>query len=126
MAMKAREKANGEIVEVKEWRGASDVVYSTLDMGIFYQSSELDFNIGPPQTEIKISGWVAAEPFGEPFIYHSKPKRIAGELMGYWRCDTSYPDGRHCYCLGEDIFPSMTWQDEPIPVEIIIKKRDHD
>ena len=41
--MKARRKSDGEIIEVKEWRGASDVIYSSPDMNRFYQAPDLDF-----------------------------------------------------------------------------------
>lgn len=121
MAIKARVKATGEIVEIGYCTTVRECRWPYPPAQTTYMADELDFNVGSPQSEIKISGWVAAEAFGEPYIYHSKPERIAGEVMDYWRCDTSYPDGSHCYCLGEDLFPSMTWQDEPIPVEIIIK-----
>lgn len=43
--MKARRKSDGEIIEVREWRGASDVIYSSPDMNQFYQASDLDFNL---------------------------------------------------------------------------------
>ena len=42
--IKARRKSDGEIIEVKEWRGASDVIYSSPDMNQFYPASDLDFN----------------------------------------------------------------------------------
>lgn len=43
--MKARRKSDGKIIEVREWRGASDVVYSEPDMNRFYQAPDLDFNV---------------------------------------------------------------------------------
>lgn len=43
--MKAKRKSDGKVIEVREWRGASDVVYSDLDMNRFYQASELDFKV---------------------------------------------------------------------------------
>ena len=53
--LKARRKSDGEIIEIKEWRGASDVVYSSLDMNQFYQASDLDFNLDTEETVIQ--GW---------------------------------------------------------------------
>lgn len=55
----AKRKSDGKIIEVREWRGASDVVYSTLDMNEFYQASDLDFNVDAEGTVI--SGWVARD-----------------------------------------------------------------
>ena len=43
--MKARRKSDGKVIEVREWHGASDVVYSDPDMNRFYQASDLDFTI---------------------------------------------------------------------------------
>ena len=43
--MKAIRKSDGKVIEVREWRGASDVVYSDPDMNRFYQASDLDFTI---------------------------------------------------------------------------------
>ncbi|WP_289739560.1 hypothetical protein [Paramuribaculum intestinale] len=43
--MKAIRKSDGKVIEVREWRGASDVVYSDPDMNRFYQESDLDFNV---------------------------------------------------------------------------------
>lgn len=43
--MKAIRKSDGKVIEVKEWRGASDVIYSEPDMNAFYQASDLDFSV---------------------------------------------------------------------------------
>ncbi len=59
--MKAKVRANGREIEVKQWRGASDVVYSTLDMNHFYQESELEF---PAPEKAVIEGWVARDKGG--------------------------------------------------------------
>ncbi len=40
--MLAKRKSDGEIIEVREWRGASDVLYSSPDMNQFYQASDLE------------------------------------------------------------------------------------
>lgn len=50
--MKARRKSDGEIIEVKEWRGASDVIYSSPDMNRFYQAPDLDFTSDAEGEEI--------------------------------------------------------------------------
>ena len=43
--MIVKRKSDGKVIEVREWRGASDVVYSDPDMNRFYQNSDLDFNV---------------------------------------------------------------------------------
>lgn len=53
--LKARRKSDGEIIEIKEWRGASDVVYSSLDMNQFYQASDLDFNLDAEKENVNLS-----------------------------------------------------------------------
>ncbi len=110
--MKAKVKNSGKIVEVKEWRGASDVVYSTLDMNTFYQASDLDFALDPPHPEATISGWVCRDKDGTLCLYYEKPMRGKEEWFGNY--DRQLP---------EDSFPDLTWQDEPIEVEIQIKPK---
>lgn len=110
--MKARVKSSWKIVEVKEWRGASDVVYSTLDMNTFYQASDLDFNLDPPQPETTISGWVCRDEDGTLCLYYTKPMRGKEEWFGMYN--------RH---LPIDSFPSLTWQHDPIEVDIQIKPK---
>ena len=56
--MIAIRKSDGKVIEVREWRGASDVVYSDPDMNRFYQASELDFNVEEAE-EVTIDGWVS-------------------------------------------------------------------
>lgn len=112
MTMKARVKNSGKIVEVKEWRGASDVVYSTLDMNTFYQASDLDFNLDLPQPEATISGWACRDKDGTLCLYYNKPMRGKEAWFGIY--DRILP---------KVSFPSLTWQDEPIEVEITIKPK---
>lgn len=58
--MIARRKSDGKIIEVKKWRGASGVVYSSPDMNRFYQASDLDFNM---DADTVIQGWVVIQDF---------------------------------------------------------------
>lgn len=116
--MKARRKSDGKIIEVKEWRGASDVIYSSPDMNQFYQASELDFNIDAEDTVIQ--GWVCRDQDGNLALFvGSKPYKQEG--MDYW----SVPHGRSLEYLNLNpaLFPDLTWSDDPIEVEIIIKRK---
>lgn len=40
--MLAKRKSDGKIIEVREWRGASDAIYSSPDMNQFYQASDIE------------------------------------------------------------------------------------
>lgn len=116
--MFAKRKSDGKQIEVREWRGASDVVYSTLDMNEFYQESELDFNVDAEDTVIQ--GWVArndGERWHERELHlftRNKPERR--KLMGDWI-------GRPSMTLDSKLFPDLTWKSDPEPVEIIIKRK---
>lgn len=79
MTMKARRKSDGEIIEVREWRGASDVIYSSPDMNRFYQASELDFDV---DADAVIQGWVCRDKewnknifLSDLFLAMQKPRR---------------------------------------------------
>lgn len=117
--IKARRKTDGEIIEVKEWRGASDVVYSSPDMNQFYQASELDFNLDAE--DIVISGWlcrdkVINEPFtSDLFLAFDEPTRI--EEWGKWGDMGDYIE------LDTSLFPDLTWESDPEEAEIIIKRK---
>lgn len=52
--MKAIRKSDGKVIEVREWSGASDVVYSDPDMNRFYQASDLDFTRSESDQHISI------------------------------------------------------------------------
>lgn len=119
--MKARRKSDGKIIEVKEWRGASDVIYSSPDMNHFYQASELDFNVDAEDTVIQ--GWVCRDKeynksmfTSDLFLATMKPKR--GKEMEMW-----YDLGKYIP-LNTKLFPDLTWDDDPEPVEIIIKRKN--
>ena len=71
--MLAKRKSDGKIIEVREWRGASDVVYSTLDMNEFYQASDLDFLL-KKETAV-LEGLVGRDKCGNIFLYPTMPFR---------------------------------------------------
>lgn len=116
--MKARRKSDGEIIEVREWSGASDVIYSSPDMNHFYQASDLDFNVDAEDTLIQ--GWVARDEDGRIYLYEDEPKRENGK-----------PYGKPSEWVSENImtklsvasFPDLTWESDPIEVELIIKRK---
>lgn len=153
--MKARRKSDGEIIEVREWRGASDVIYSSIDMNQFYQASELDFNLGAESqcmnlSDVKqkidawmeshteegvyaalkkygavedadtvIQGWVARDEDEGLFLYKDKPTREDGQPYG----ELSVWVASLIIRLDKNSFPDLTWESDPEPVEIIIKRK---
>ena len=102
--MKAKVIETGEIIEVKEWRGASDVIYSTLDMNRFFQESDLELLPDTPKRIIE--GWVVRDDNNEVGIYRDKPI----DEDGYWDL------------TGEeyDLFPDITPDMMPKKYRIII------
>ena len=61
----------------------------------------------------KIHGWVARELNGALNLYEVEPARY----KGFW-WDRDYTST----CLDPDLFPDLTWEDEPIEVELLIRK----
>lgn len=117
--MKARRKSDGEIIEVREWRGASDVIYFSPDMNQFYQASDLDFNVDSEETVIQ--GWVARNKNGLPSLFRLyRPERgydYNGDF-GEWGTSIGYQ-----MTIPNRLFPDLTWESEPLEVEIILKRK---
>lgn len=127
--MLAKRKSDGKVIEVKEWRGASDVIYSELDMNAFYEASDLDFSIDDTKEakETVISGWVARDKKDNALNLHAEePYRTQS---GYQQGDE--PDWWESECasflpLDKGLFPDLTWDSDPIEVEIIIKRKNNE
>lgn len=117
--MFAKRKSDGKIIEVREWRGASDVVYSTLDMNEFYQDADLD--LLPEKETAVIEGFVARDEEGYISLFPDKPERDMYDCndvtYGFW----DETNGHHIE-LPTDSFPSVTWQSEPKKVKITIEE----
>lgn len=124
--MEAKVKASGDIIEVKEWRGSSDVVHSTLDMNMFYAADEL--GILSEKSEMAVlDGWVCRDGYpggikdsilhlylkGEPFPDNDKPERVGKDYLKMWK-------GANGLHLPSEMFPEITWDTEPKRVKITI------
>lgn len=116
--MKARRKSDGEIIEVREWRGASDVIYSLPDMNQFYQVSDLDFDL---DADTVIQGWVARGEEDNISVFQYKPERNTCLTYGFW--DDGYGCPMGSIDLPKESFPDLTWESDPIEVEIILKRK---
>ena len=62
--------------------------------------------------------WVARDEGGRLFIYTECPER--DDNIEEWLTQ----EGGDASELPEDMFPGLTWEDEPMEVEIITKKKD--
>ena len=60
--------------------------------------------------ENKYKHWVARDNNGKLFLYNEKPK--------YYNDLKVWFSGRICAKLDNNIFPDLTWKDEPIEVEL--------
>lgn len=66
--------------------------------------------------EYKIKGWVARDKSGTLFFFQqTKPNRH--ENGDYW-----VGDGHSFVLMNEALCSKLTWEDEPIEVELTIKK----
>lgn len=62
-----------------------------------------------------ISGWVARDKNGDLFMYSTKPEW--DRLTGMWYGE------RALITPSNDLFPDLTWESDPIEVELIIKRK---
>lgn len=109
--MKVIRKSDNEIIEVKEWRGSSDVIYSTPDMNEFYQASDLDFNLPEEKAEV-IEGWVARDKDGRLMLHQVCPQRVLFV--------DGFPPEEGSIDLSKNLFPEITWESEPMRCKITI------
>ena len=70
------------------------------------------------EQEYKIKGWVARDECGL-WLYREKPYRVEGTFCSHWT-DKNGPNSE--FPLDINIFSELTWEDEPIEVELTIKK----
>ncbi len=71
-----------------------------------------------------IKGWVARDriegEISDLYIGQNKPRRIGEEPFGMW------VDFGEFMALPHEIFPDLKWEDEPIEVEIVIRKKENE
>ncbi len=119
-----KRKSDGKVIEVKEWRGASDVVYSDPDMNRFYQDSDLDFEVEEESEEVTIEGWVARDKKdGCLNLFTERPHRTQSSYREYSSEDIWDSKVMGLFPIDKSLFPSLTWQSDPLPVTITIKAK---
>ncbi len=95
--MKAIRKSDGKVIEVREWRGASDVVYSEPDMSYFYYASDLDFNVEGAE-EVTID----REEYEQLCKYRRYFSNWGLNRVECVHCGEINPDGYMCATCGKD------------------------
>ena len=73
------------------------------------------------KTEESEEAWVARDSTGDLFCYKSKP--IRGLSCTQWMFDYKSPwRGPAVFKIPNNLFPELTWRDEPIKISITYKK----
>lgn len=118
--MKARRLKDNEIVDVIRYEKPinRDEVYVDGKLRL-YLPSDLDFDVEEAeQTESAvISGWVARDNNGTLWICSEEPQRYSD----WWIIDTDEDYTKKE--LPSYLFPSLTWESEPLEVDITIKAK---
>lgn len=67
-----------------------------------------------------IQGWVARDKGGTICLYNEYPERYNAPI-NEWGSDNPL----QYYRIPDELFPDLTWESEPEPVEIIIKRKNN-
>lgn len=110
-----RTNLDGEV----QWQPVSryDVFCAAFDRAFALGKQEKDAE------DTVISGWVARDEVAiRPTLYTSKPLRQKkGFENGYWSYGMQIG-----LSLDPSLFPDITWESDPEPVEITIKRKNHE
>ncbi len=110
-----RTNLDGEV----QWQPVSryDVFCAAFDRAFALGKQEKDAE------DTVISGWVARDEVAiRPTLYTSKPLRQKkGFKNGYWSYGMQIG-----LSLDPSLFPDITWESDPEPVEITIKRKNHE
>lgn len=98
------------------------IQYYADEEGNFYEDTDLDFNLDPPNPQATISGWVVRTKRGE-LVFSDKHPVGKSNVIWHYREGTDVRLLSELELFGNDIFPSLTWLDDPIEVEITIKPK---
>lgn len=106
-----RENLDGEV----QWQPVSryDVFCAAFDRAYALSRQEKD-------VDTVIQGWVARDENKKLFIYRNKtaPER----RISYWKKESCWI-GDVLAEIDATLFPDLTWESDPSPVEIIIKRK---
>lgn len=74
------------------------------------------------KTEATVSGWLCRTKHGD-LIFSNKPPFGKGNVIWRFREGTDVGLLSELELFGNDIFPNITWESDPIEVEIQIKRK---
>ena len=103
-----KEKMNPTIEQVKWLRGIRDRLKSLQPQPKQEQNEQ--------KPEVKLTGWVARDGDERIWVYETCPKKHSEWLEWVGNEGGSM-------CLDQKSFPNLKWEDEPVEVEIIIRKK---
>lgn len=95
----------GNNPETDYWTGYSKAIQDLFGL-------EGEPYVTPNDADTVIQGWVARDFDGDVFLYQNEPDRNEISWNGYMM-----------HSLPVDSFPDLTWESDPEPVEIIIKRK---
>ncbi len=124
--MKAIRKSDGKIIEVKPYCPPQEDYdnYKCYPFEDYYITSDnevlsnydLDFGLEEAE-EVTIDGWMARDSNGTLWICSEEPQRYSD----WWIIDTDEEYTKKE--LPSYLFPSLTWQSDPLEVTLTIKPK---
>ena len=118
----AEEYAEKEMENVSSWEWDSEYVQGLIEYA-WYEGA--NFALGKQEMkqeskqeskqETVISGWVARDKSGYLVLHYKKPHRTFGNAKWY--------SAQSQKSLPRDSFSDLTWDSDPIEVELIIKRK---
>lgn len=114
--MKVRIKETGEIVDVEY---DDDDLYGVLGRRQYLYANEFDIlsDSEEKDADTVIQGWVCRDEDGSLHLFTEIPTReFSNARKEYWWYSKSSSK------IDSNLFPDLTWESDPEPVEIIIKK----
>lgn len=83
--------------------------------GRLYSECDLEFQDAEQYEATVIRGWAARDKGGDLFMYCTKPERNGALQMWMGKCAD--------FDLRNRLFPDLTWESDPIEIEITIKRK---
>lgn len=101
--------------DCKTWNPLEEGIMNAFIVGANYALGKQE-----KDADAVISGWVARDSNGNLYFYRCKPERVRyiNSNDGLWMSETINE-------LNSDLFPDLTWESDPEPVEITIKRKNN-
>ncbi|ROT19618.1 hypothetical protein EEL53_10265 [Muribaculaceae bacterium Isolate-114 (HZI)] len=112
--MKAKRKSDGKVIEVKPQRFMEH-------NGSMYAPSDLDFNVEEAE-EVTIDGWLTRSVSGN-IVFSDSSECRKGNRVWYHKEGANVVDLDETGLFPNNLFPSLTWESNPLEVTITIKPK---